>query len=59
LQIDTDTVVNIPREKGISRDSHDFHIVHLCDFDEGIALDSLLENNIPFKSLCGNLELPR
>jgi hypothetical protein len=57
--LDTDTVVNIPRDRGISRDAHNFHIVHLYDVDEEIELDILQESNRPFKSLCGNLELSR
>jgi hypothetical protein len=53
FQIDTDTLVNIPSDRSMSWASHNFHIVHLCDFDEEIVLGLTLASNRPFENLCG------
>jgi hypothetical protein len=51
FQKDTDTLVNITSDPSMSWASHNFHIVHLCDFDEEIGLT--LASNRPFESPCG------
>jgi hypothetical protein len=53
FQIDTDTFVNIPSDRSMSWASHNFHIVHLCDFHKEIVLGITMASNRPFESLCG------